>query len=393
MHFISGLINNSMTLPGIVFFLLCLLMIFLYVILLLRGITGWLLFPKTIVQKNNQSQTFVSVIVAVRNESEHILNCLNHLEVQNYSFMEVIISDDFSEDTTRSLVQDFINNRTDKNISWKLIQAAVNDKTGKKGALERGISNAKGELIITTDADCTMGNFWVKSFADCYQNSQASMVTGMVQIRNAKSIAEQFQALEFISLTGSGAASVILNKPIMCNGANLAFTRKIFIETGGYEYGHNLATGDDVFLMLQIAQSGQKKIIFNKSKESIVSTTPVAGWNEFISQRKRWASKVSHYSEHYIKMTGVGIILVNMLLILLLPAAAFNLLSWNHAAVIWIIKIAADFIFLFPFLNYTRQLHLLFLFLPASILYPFYIISGLISSPGAAGYSWKGRSY
>ncbi len=374
-------------------FFSCLLVIMAYAVLLIRGLIAWNLYPTNVVTNETQAKTFITVIVAVRNEATNILNCLNQLDAQSYPYMEVIISDDFSEDNTREIISSFIHKSAFKNKSWKLLSASESDKTGKKAALERAINQAKGELILTTDADCSMGKDWVNSFAGCFNKTGASMITGLVKLSTTGKLSDQMQALEFLSLSGTGAVSVILHKPLLCNGANLAFTKKAFADAGGYKYGNELSSGDDVFLMLQINKSGPNKIVFNKSHESIVITNPVAGWNEFISQRKRWASKVNHYAENYIKITGALILLVNLILIFLLVAAVFDFFSWQDIAGLWLIKITADLIFLFPLLRFARQQHLLFLFLPAVMLYPIYIISSLFSAPANVNYTWKGRSY
>ncbi len=58
----------------------------------------------------------------------------------------------------------------------------------------------------------------------------------------------------------------------MCNGANLAYERKVFYEVNGFTGIDHIASGDDMLLMQKIAQRFPGKISYLLSKESIVTT-------------------------------------------------------------------------------------------------------------------------
>jgi len=374
-------------------FYACILIVGIYSLMIFRWMLAWKMFPPGFRNEIVPGFEKITVIVAARNEESEILNCLHALNNQVYPDLEIIISDDFSEDNTSEIVRQFILANNSANKQWRLLEASETDKTGKKAALERAIQEASGNLILTTDADCSMGNHWAHSFAIAHQNSKASMITGYVKLNSGKRWFEKFQALEFVSLSGTGAASVILGKPLMCNGANLAFTKSAFYDAGGYSYGNQLASGDDTFLMLRIAKSGNGKVVFNKSEESIVSSKPVSDFKLLIAQRKRWASKVQYYNETYIKATGGLLVGVNFILILAFIFGVCGMWSWEAIGLLWLIKCVADFGFLFSVSGFARQRQLLLLFLPAVIIYPIYALSSMITLPGNVGYSWKGRDY
>ena len=61
-----------------------------------------------------------------------------------------------------------------------------------------------------------------------------------------------FQTLDFISLQGITAAAAHKNLYPMCNGANLAYTRKAFNDVGGFADIDHIASGDDMLLMKKI---------------------------------------------------------------------------------------------------------------------------------------------
>ena len=104
--------------------------------------------------------TRVSVIVPARNEEKYIGNILKDLLDQIYpaSLVEIIVIDDFSEDNTFSIAASY----SKANTTIKVLQLKDSlDKNTiteayKKRAIEYGIAQANGTLIITTDADCQL---------------------------------------------------------------------------------------------------------------------------------------------------------------------------------------------------------------------------------------------
>lgn len=331
--------------------------------------------------------------MALRNEKHNIGNLLLDLSNQNYpsALLEILLCDDHSDDNTIKNIDTFISRKDKNNHEIKVIASTVNDPTGKKATIERGIHFSSGELIITTDADCRMSANWVKSFVSVYVKTNASMITGFVEIFPAKKILDRLQALEFLSLSGTGAASVISKKPLMCNGANLAFTRRAFLNAGGYSYGKNSASGDDTFLMLKIASEKSANVVFNKDPDGIVKTGPVLDLSGFISQRIRWASKVKTYNETYIKITGFLVLMTNLCLITSFIFTIPGWFSWKILVLLWVLKAIPDFIFLANMSAFAKQRQLLLLFLPASLIYPFYSLAGLLPAFVQTGYMWKGR--
>ena len=60
-----------------------------------------------------------------------------------------------------------------------------------------------------------------------FNDKSVNMVSGPVMfIEN--NILDKIQNLEFLSLIGTGAASIGLHSPLFCNGENLAIRKTIF---------------------------------------------------------------------------------------------------------------------------------------------------------------------
>ena len=72
---------------------------------------------------------------------------------------EVILVDDHSDDGSDIIVKQFC----EQTSNFSVYQQFGKDETGKKAALEQGIGHASHEFIVTTDADCTMDEYWLST--------------------------------------------------------------------------------------------------------------------------------------------------------------------------------------------------------------------------------------
>ena len=375
---------------GFAFILICGLAYVVLAIFLNRGV--FLLRP---VKKNIQEKppiTFISVVVPARNEENFIARCLEDLVNQDYPkrLFEIIVADDNSADDTAAVVKSFI--RSHPGISIRLTHPDPSVKGAhKKRALETAIGIARGDLIITTDADCRMGNHFLLSVAACFDTQHPRMILGPVTFFEGKSAFSQMQTLEFLSLIASGAAMAQLGKPIMANGANLAFTREAFYEAGGYAEHSNFASGDDVFLLHNFRRKfGDAGITFLYDREALVRTYPQPSLKGFLNQRIRWASKAKGYRDRTALVISVIVLLFCLSLIAGLITACFLWPFALLAAGLWLIKCTVDLPLLMRITDFTRQRRLLKYYFLLQLIYPFYIV--LVALVGLSGrYEWKGR--
>jgi cellulose synthase/poly-beta-1,6-N-acetylglucosamine synthase-like glycosyltransferase len=209
-----------------------------------------------------------------------------------------------------------------------------------------------------------------------------------------------FQAVDFMTLQGITGASVHKKIHSMCNGANLAYTKKAFNEVGGFAGIDNIASGDDMLLMHKIYKQHPDKVMFLKSKDAIVQTVPVHSVKEFFNQRIRWASKADKYNDKRIFAVLLLVYLVNVLLLVLPVTALFLNIQYsiiNYQLSIWgswlcmlLLKTMVELIFLYPVAKFFGKQRLLWLF---PLMQPFHIIYTVIAGwLGKFGsYSWKER--
>lgn len=135
----------------------CLLLIY-YVYFLLNILKGLGKLEKK--DGNRTLSEFVSVIIPFRNEKDNLLKNLKSLEEQTYpkDKYEIIYVNDSSTDNSIEIIE---TNRKNENIKVISVPENFFPNAHKKRAIKFGIENSRGEIIITTDADCTYNQDWL----------------------------------------------------------------------------------------------------------------------------------------------------------------------------------------------------------------------------------------
>jgi len=367
----------------------------LYIIVVLAFVNGWYKIkyfdPAIPANPNvdaNPNTTKVSIIVAARNEENNISRTIDALLAQTYDkqLTEIIFVDDHSTDRTAEIIRSYAGS------GIKLIVLSENKALNsyKKKAIQTAIGQSSGKLIITTDADCSMGPRWLQTIVCFYEKKQHKMISSPVAFFEEKSFFEKAQSLEFLYLIGLGASTIGNKKPSTCNGANLAYEKEAFYEVGGFKGIDDLASGDDELLLHKIAARYSSNIGFLKNTDAIVYTHAKATLKEFIQQRKRWASKSTRYKNKSIIILGVCIWLFNLSILANIFAGIFILSCLKIAAAQLLTKMLIEFVFLRGVTKFAKRRRLLTLLPVLNILHIIYIV--YIGIAGNSGkYNWKDR--
>jgi cellulose synthase/poly-beta-1,6-N-acetylglucosamine synthase-like glycosyltransferase len=368
---------------------ICLLLSGVYTALILLLLRSW----KNLESCNGTASlqdTFITVIIPVRNEAENIIGLLEDINLQTYpqDMYEVIVVDDGSEDNTAALVKQF----NARHLLKLITTDGKNGTSHKKDAVTKGILNAKGKLIIATDGDCRVGPSWISSIENFYKNRNSKFIFGGVTFAEEKNLFEKMQTIEFASLTGCGAAFLNIGYPNMCNGANIAYEKEVFFEVSGYQGFEDHPSGDDEFLMHKVYQQYPDRVHFLKNRDAIVYTRAQNKWKDFLNQRKRWAGKWKYYVFPSIKVIAVFIFVCNFSLLVSLAMFVRGTFPFQLLAIQWILKMAVDYFFIREILRFYRKNANYFIFMLTAIFYPFYASFFAITS-NIGGYRWKNRSW
>lgn len=336
------------------------------------------------------ASTRVSILVASRNEADHIGMTIQDLLNQDYppSLVEIIIINDHSTDETAAIVTSFAKH----GVKLINLNEGHHLNSYKKKAIQTGIAQSCGDLIVTTDADCRMGVNWLKTIVNFYEENDYRMISSPVAYFEERNLFEKCQALEFSYLIGLGGSTIGNNNPTTCNGANLAYERKAFDAVNGFKGIDDLASGDDELLLHKIVARYGRKIGFLKSKEAIVYTKAKSSLKDFIQQRKRWASKSTRYKNKGIVLLGILVwlfnlsIIVNAIIACISPPSFF----WEILLIQLLSKMIIEGIFLFGITTFFKRKQLLVLQPLLSLLHIIYIV--YIGVAGNSGkYNWKDR--
>jgi len=362
-----------------------------YGLLIIYYWIGWRSIPEYVTSIKKPITGF-SVIIPARNEKNNIINCLESVCGQHYAseLLQIIAIDDCSTDRTWDLLQGFHSAEKTTN-STRLVEVQEAEFSAhKKRAIETGIAMAHNNVIVTTDADCKHPSTWVNTIASFYEEKDPVFIAAPVAIENNSSVLQIFQALDFLVLQGITGASVHRKMHSMCNGANLAYVKKVFSEVGGFTGIDHIASGDDMLLMHKIRRKYPDKVYYLKSKQAIVSSLPMQTWKDFFNQRIRWSSKARFYDDQKILWVLVLVYLFNLSFLALIVAGFWTHILWICAGILWIAKTIIEFPFVYSvarFFDKTSLLKFFFFFQPLHIAYT--IVAGLLGQFGK--YEWKGR--
>jgi cellulose synthase/poly-beta-1,6-N-acetylglucosamine synthase-like glycosyltransferase len=365
------------------FFLLLLHYLF-FLQLIFRGLNKLKVFDNEILPRE-----FVSIIIPFRNESQNIIANLRSIEAQLYPVdkYEIIYVNDFSEDDSVELLK---RNIKKNNVRVLSVPDNYSENAHKKRAIRYGIENAKGDIIVTTDADCIYDEEWLHSIMLSF-DSLTGFVSGPVEFISDDKMFSKFQQLEFAGLVLCGAGLIGSGHPTICNAANIAYKKKVFDEVGGFKDHMNLSSGDDELLMQKISKDSDFKVKFCIKQNAIVKTSANKTIGDFFQQRKRWASKGLFYGD---KSLVLKLILIYAFYVGLISQLIFGLTIDYTFLFSFLISMFLKFIFELRILykgkeKILRDIQLKYFFIAEIIQIPYIIYAGLVGAFG--NYLWKSR--
>jgi glycosyltransferase involved in cell wall biosynthesis len=194
----------------------------------------------------------ISVIIPTYNEEKNIERCLKAFENQTISRkdFEIIIVDGQSTDKTIEIAEKYAD---------KVIQQV---SKGVGGARNDGARIAKGDILVTTDADCVPYHEWLEIVQNHFSEEGIVAVTGFLIPFDYEGMGKietyvyellfriSNQILTLFSLTGYYH---------LC-GANSAFDKNMFLEIGGYQ---DLPYSDDIEIYKRLKPKG--KMVLDKN--------------------------------------------------------------------------------------------------------------------------------
>lgn len=326
---------------------------------------------------------FVTVVVAALDEEHNILRCMQALDASVYpeGKLEIILVDGHSIDKTAEIISGYIKDKP----RFKLIytKRETENLKGKANSIDTAVEIAKGDIILTTDADCAVSPLWVKTIASYYKED-VGMVNGYTS-QEANDGFSGMQALDFIYLLTVAAGAINLGKPLSCIGNNMSYRRAAYLETGGYKKIPFSVT-EDFQLLMAIHNLKKYKIIYPLDKGALVISEPNPTLKSLYHQKKRWA--VGGLNSDIAGFAVMGSGFLSHIGMLLLPFF-FSPVSLYLA----LFKICVDLFFLYPVLMRLGLKDKLRYFLQFEIYFIGYVTALPFIILASRKVVWKRREY
>ncbi len=355
----------------------------------------------------------VTVVVPARDEEDMIGACIDSILACDYPHgkLEVIVVDDDSADRTPGVVRARMaqapalalagdelaedeRGEAEGEGRLRLVRIPENrrrSRAHKKRAIEKAIVHARGEIILTTDADCTVDSGWVRAMAAQFEGPEIAFVSGPVtyEILPTDGLFVRLQALDFFGTMACAAGAIGIRRPHLANGACVGYRRETFEALGGFSGIDHVTSGDDELLLQKIAYTTPLDVRFCADARALVTTQPVRTAKAFVHQRKRWASKSLNYPAPLKRMLIVLVAFFFALTATLLALPFVPALGpWLLAALA--LKALGELPVLLPAARRFRQRHLIWTY-PLHLLVhgPHSLFVGIFGPLG--GFEWKGR--
>jgi cellulose synthase/poly-beta-1,6-N-acetylglucosamine synthase-like glycosyltransferase len=332
----------------------------------------------------------VSVVIPARNEEARIGSCLRSvLANHDARLLDVIVVDDGSTDRTAEVVRSMLARARRSDVRTLLLSIPPEAAGDKKAALAVGIAAARGEVILTTDADCRVGSRWVARMVSSFGPDTGYVAGPVVYPGRGRGLAS-LQALEFLGLVAVGAGAIGNGRPILSNGANAGFRRSVFEAVGGFGGRHASGPGDDDILMQRIGYETPWLVTFCAHPDALVSTAPPSGARAFLHQRLRWGATAPRYRHGQILPTLAAVYSFYALLLALALAGPFIPGAGAALALGLALKVCAEAPLIVRAARKFGRTHWLRWFIPAQALHIPYVVF-FPAAGTAVGFRWKGR--
>jgi cellulose synthase/poly-beta-1,6-N-acetylglucosamine synthase-like glycosyltransferase len=300
---------------------------FIYFIGILYAVAAiflWLSLRRKRTPAKKGTVAFGSLIICAREEEENLSACLDSVENQSISSerLEIILVNDASRDRTGEIIDEFaVRSRFDVQVLHLAVPEA-DEPAGKWRALKEGISVARNDAFLLTDADAILPPSWAERHLQ--ELADADMSAGFALIAG-DSAWSKVQNLDWLYILGSGAATAARGLPLSALGKNLSLRREAHDKIGGFEKIGFSVTEDLALVQAVIENNGT--LAFPIERDMCVTTPGVPNWRDFIRQRQRWI-----YGLRHLNVTGVAL----LLLMLLRNVAIIIGIFFTLGAALWI---------------------------------------------------------
>ena len=226
------------------------------------------------------TKPMITVIVPAYNEEKTIAKLLDSLVEADYPNKEIIVVDDGSTDRTFAVASSYHEKFKDRR-EFSVLRKPKNG--GKSAAINHGLLFARGDYVVTVDADSIVARDAFKIIAGYLQNPNVAGVGGNVKVLNRVNHLTKCQALEYlIGINLWRRAFDIFGVVMVVPGALGGFNRKVLSQAGNYD---NDTLTEDFDITIKALKCGK---VVQASSGAVAYTEAPATVGDFYRQRIRW---------------------------------------------------------------------------------------------------------
>src|SRR5207237_800481 len=164
------------------------------------------------------------------------------------------------------------------------VRVLQQENTGKAAALNRGIAEATGEIIIALDADTVFTKDTIDLLVRHFADPHVGAVAGNVKVGNRINPLTYWQSIEYVTSQNlDRRAFDLINSVSVVPGAVGAWRRAAIVEAGGYTTD---TMAEDMDLTWRIRRMGWR---IETDSDAVGYTEAPDSFSALFRQRFRWA--------------------------------------------------------------------------------------------------------
>ncbi len=224
----------------------------------------------------SEARPLVSVLVPAHDEEAAIAETVRSALASDYERLELIVVDDGSEDETAARVRE----AADGDCRLRLIQQA---NRGKAAALNVALAQARGEIVVTIDADTAVDSRAISRLVRHFAEPKVGAVAGNVKVANRDRWITRWQAMEYVTSQNlEKRAFDLLDCITVVPGALGAWRTAVLREIGGLRPD---TVAEDADLTIAVRRRGWR---IRYEEGAIGWTQAPEDVKGLIAQRFRW---------------------------------------------------------------------------------------------------------
>ena len=210
---------------------------------------------------------FVSIVVPAYNDENKIENCIDSLKRLDYpgDRYEIIVVDNNSRDNTAAVIK--------RHPVTYLLEDEIQTSYA---ARNRGVREAKGDIVAFTDSDCVADTLWIANGVKAFGNRKIGGVGGQVKPYKPVNYIERYQAQKDVfGQDRHLSRSRLLQREGKIVTCNAFYRRDVFEKIG--PFNPTLVSGGDYDFSLRVQkqtdyalQYEPDAIVYHQHRSSLV---------------------------------------------------------------------------------------------------------------------------